>query len=48
MGTRASTKEILDEVISRIVSVLDSDKIILFRTGAREKWDQIATLTCWW
>lgn len=35
MGTRSSTKEILDEIISRIVSVADPDKIILFGSGAR-------------
>lgn len=35
MGTRTSTKEILDEIISRIVSVADPDKIILFGSGAR-------------
>lgn len=35
MGTRTSTKEILDEIISRIVSVADPDKIILFGSSAR-------------
>ena len=35
MGTRTSTKEILDEIISRIVSMADPDKIILFGSGAR-------------
>ncbi len=35
MGTRTSTKEILDEIINRIVSVADPDKIILFGSSAR-------------
>jgi len=35
MGTRTSTKEILDEIVSRIVNVAHPDKIILFGSAAR-------------
>jgi predicted nucleotidyltransferase len=35
MGPQTSTKEILDEIVSRIISVADPDKIILFGSGAR-------------
>ena len=35
MGTRMPTNEILGEIVSRIVSVADPEKIILFGSGAR-------------
>ena len=35
MGPRTSIEEFLDEIIRRIISVADPDKIILFGSGAR-------------
>lgn len=35
MGTRTPTKEVLDEIIDRIVRVAHPDKIILFGSDAR-------------
>lgn len=37
MDTRTPAKEVLDEIVSRIVSVAHPDKIILFGSGARGK-----------
>ncbi len=35
MVTRTSTREIIEEIISRVVKATDPDKIILFGSGAR-------------